>query len=49
MVKLIALIVDHQIRNNSSDEARGVKKYLNLNNINSLILKVSKKIFLKVK
>ena len=48
--KLIALIVDHQIRKGSFEEASYVKKYLDLNNINSLILKVSKKkMFLKVK
>ena len=40
--RLIALIVDHQIRNNSFDEASYVKKYLDLNNINNMILKVPK-------
>ena len=47
--ELIALIVDHQIRKNSFEEASYVKKYLDLNNINSLILKVSKKNVLKGK
>jgi len=40
--KLIALIIDHQIRKNSFKEASFVKKYLSNNNIQSLILKVSK-------
>ena len=47
--RIIALIVDHQIRNNSFEEASDVRKYLNLNNINSLILKVSKKNILQGK
>ena len=41
--KLIALIVDHQIRKNSFEEASFVKKYLDKNNIHNLILKVKKK------
>ena len=41
--KLIALIIDHRIRKNSLEEAISVKKYLYNNNIQSLILKVSKK------
>ena len=40
--ELFALIVDHQIRKNSFKETSYVKKYLDLNNINSFILKVSK-------
>ena len=47
--KLIALIVDHQIRENSFKEASFVKKYLGNNNIQSLILKVPKKNVLKGK
>ena len=47
--RLIALIVDHQIRKNSFDEASYVKKYLDLNNINNMILKVPKKNVLKGK
>ena len=47
--KLIALIIDHQIRNNSFKEASFVKKYLDNNNIQSLILKVPKKKILKGK
>ena len=46
---LIALIIDHQIRKNSFEEARLVKRYLIENNIHSLILKVSKKNILKGK
>ena len=41
--KLIALIIDHQMRENSFKEANFVKKYLDNNNIQSLILKVPKK------
>ena len=41
--KLIALIIDHQIRENSFKEASFVKKYLGNNNIQSLILQVPKK------
>ena len=47
--KLIVLIVDHQIRNNSFDEASSVKKYLDIKNIKSFILKISKKNVLKGK
>ena len=47
--KLIALIIDHQIRENSFKEASFVKKYLGDNNIQSLILKVPKKNVLKGK
>ena len=47
--KLTALIIDHQIRENSFKEAISVKKYLSNNNIQSLILKVSKKYILKGK
>ena len=47
--KLIALIIDHQIRENSFKEASFVKKYLSDNNIQSLILKVPKKNVLKGK
>jgi tRNA(Ile)-lysidine synthetase-like protein len=47
--KLIALIIDHQIRENSFKEASFVKKYLSDNNIQSLILKVPKKNILKGK
>ena len=47
--KLIALIIDHQIRESSFKEASFVKKYLNNNNIQSLILKVLKKNVLKGK
>ena len=47
--KLIALIVDHQMRENSFKEASFVKKYLGNNNIQSLILKVPKKNVLKGK
>ena len=47
--KLIALIIDHQIRENSFKEASFVKKYLGKSNIQSLILKVSKKNVLKGK
>ena len=47
--KLIALIIDHQIRENSFNEASFVKKYLGDNNIQSLILKVTKKNVLKGK
>ena len=47
--KLIALIIDHQIRENSLKEASFVKKYLGNNNIQSLILKVPKKNVLKGK
>ena len=45
--KLIALIIDHKIRKNSLEEAISVKKYLDNNNIQSLILKISKKDILK--
>ena len=45
--KLIAIIVDHQIREDSLQEACFVKKYLGKNNIQSLILKVPKKMSLK--
>ena len=45
--KLTALIIDHQIREGSIKEAISVKKYLSNNNIQSLILKVSKKNILK--
>ncbi len=47
--RLIALIIDHQIRKNSFKEASSVKKYLDKNNIQSLILKVPKKNILKGK
>ena len=47
--KLIALIIDHQMRVNSFKEASFVKKYLSNNNIQSLILKVPKKNVLKGK
>ena len=47
--KLIALIIDHQMRENSFKEASFVKKYLDNNNIQSLILKVPKKNVLKGK
>ena len=47
--KLIALIIDHQIREHSFKEAISVKKYLGNNNIESLILKVPKKNVLKGK
>ena len=47
--KLIALIIDHQMRENSFKEASFVKKYLGSNNIQSLILKVPKKNILKGK
>ena len=47
--KLVALIIDHKIRNNSFKEASSVKKYLDNNNIQSLILKVHKKNVLKGK
>ena len=47
--KLIALIIDHQIREKSFKEASFVKKYLGNNNIQSLILKVPKKNVLKGK
>ena len=47
--KLTALIIDHQIRENSLKEAISVKKYLSNNNIQSLILKVPKKYILKGK
>jgi len=47
--KLIALIIDHQIREGSFKEASFVKKYLGNNNIQSLILKVPKKNVLKGK
>jgi len=40
---LIALIVDHQIRENSYAEATKVRKYLNQYNINSKIFKTKKK------
>jgi len=45
--KLIALIIDHQMRENSFKEASFVKKYLSNNNIQSLILRVPKKNVLK--
>jgi|ETN01SMinimDraft_4_1059930.scaffolds.fasta_scaffold02054_4 tRNA(Ile)-lysidine synthase len=47
--KLIALIIDHQMRDSSFKEASFVKKYLVNNNIQSLILRVSKKKVLKRK
>ena len=47
--KLIALIIDHQMRENSFKEASFVKKYLGNNNIQSLILQVPKKNVLKGK
>ncbi len=40
--KLIALIVDHQLRINSSSEAKYIKNYLKFNNIESKILKIKK-------
>jgi len=40
--KLIAIIVDHQIRSESSKESKLVKNYLFKNNIESVILKISK-------
>ncbi len=39
---LIALIVDHRIRNDSKEEAKYISTYLNKNNINSKILTVNK-------
>ena len=39
---LIALIVDHRIRNNSNLEAKYISAYLDKNNINSQILSVDK-------
>jgi len=45
--KLIALIVNHQMRENSSEEAVSVKRYLFKKNINSVVLKISKKNILK--
>jgi|ETN01SMinimDraft_1059929.scaffolds.fasta_scaffold06049_2 tRNA(Ile)-lysidine synthase len=47
--KLIALIIDHQMRESSFKEANFVNKYLINNNIQSLILKVPKKNVLKGK
>jgi len=41
--ELIALIIDHQIRKDSFEEASFVKKYLDKNNIHNLILKVKKR------
>ena len=41
--KLIALIIDHQIREGSHKEAIYVKNFLSTNNIESIILKISKK------
>ena len=41
--KLIALIVDHRIRDNSKDEANYISTYLKKNKINSRILTVDKK------
>ena len=41
--ELIAIIVDHQIREDSLQEACFVKKYLRKYNIQSLILKIPKK------
>ena len=40
---LIALIVNHRIRKNSDLESKQVKDYLDANNIDSVILNVSKK------
>jgi len=40
---LVALIVDHRIRNNSKDEAKYISNYLKQNKINSQILSVDKK------
>ena len=40
--KLIALIFDHKIRDNSKEEAQGTKAYLKSNGIHSKILSVSK-------
>ena len=39
---IIALIINHNMRNNSSEEASSVIKFLNKNNINSKILSVKK-------
>jgi len=39
---LIALIVDHRIRQNSKEEAKYISNYLNKNNIHSQILTVNK-------
>ena len=47
--ELIAIIVDHQIREDSLQEACFVKKYLRKYNIQSLILKIPKKNILKGK
>ena len=47
--KLFALIIDHQMRENSFEEANFVKKYLGNNNIKSLILTIAKKNVLKGK
>ena len=40
--KLTALVIDHQIRDYSNIEARQTKKYLNENNIKTLLLKIPK-------
>ncbi len=40
--ELIALIVDHRIRDNSKDEANNISDYLKKNNINSQILTANK-------
>ena len=41
--QLTALIVNHQIRNDSLNEAKSVKKYLDINKFNSLVLTIPKK------
>ena len=45
--KLVALIVDHRIRDNSKDDANYISGYLKKNNINYKILNVDKKNVLK--
>ena len=45
--KLIALIVDHNIRKDSTEEAKNVSKYLAKNKINNKILNVKKSYVLK--
>ena len=41
--QLTALIVNHQIRKDSLNEAKSVKKYLDINKFNSLVLTIPKK------
>tara|TARA_Y100000590_G_scaffold9532_1_gene11768 strand:+ start:395 stop:1354 length:960 start_codon:yes stop_codon:yes gene_type:complete len=45
--KLIALIIDHKIRKESFTESKLVKQYLQLNNIENKIFRISKKKILK--